>query len=248
MKDMKRQTSFSRRGQQSPDRRGTSAAWSRFTAIRWCCCMAVARPGMPGAAPRGASPMPGHVALQSINADMAKAPGLKTGPMPLMTTRRMRSPCAARFASGCGKPPVLVGASLGGISGLMADHAWADPICLPGLVLVDITPHMDADGVSRIQGFMASGHARGVRHARRCRGGDCRLSAAPQAATFAGGIWPKICARILTAATAGTGIRLSSMDRAISTQAPKPFNSGWSMRRAGSPSRCCWFADSSLNW
>jgi pimeloyl-ACP methyl ester carboxylesterase len=53
-----------------------------------------------------------------------------------------------------GKPPVLVGASLGGISGLMAE-CLGGPNLLAGLVLVDITPHMDADGVSRIQGFMA---------------------------------------------------------------------------------------------
>lgn len=53
-----------------------------------------------------------------------------------------------------GKPAVLVGASLGGISGLMAAHVGG-PGLLAGLVLVDITPHMDADGVSRIQGFMA---------------------------------------------------------------------------------------------
>jgi len=53
-----------------------------------------------------------------------------------------------------GKPTVLVGASLGGISGLMAEHVGG-PGLLAGLVLVDITPHMDADGVSRIQGFMA---------------------------------------------------------------------------------------------
>ncbi len=53
-----------------------------------------------------------------------------------------------------GKRPVLVGASLGGISGLMAEHIGG-PDLLAGLVLVDITPHMDADGVSRIQGFMA---------------------------------------------------------------------------------------------
>lgn len=54
-----------------------------------------------------------------------------------------------------GKLPVLVGASLGGISGLMAEHLGG-PGLLAGLVLVDITPHMDADGVSRIQGFMAA--------------------------------------------------------------------------------------------
>ena len=53
-----------------------------------------------------------------------------------------------------GRRPVLVGASLGGISGLLA-AARGGPDLLAGLVLVDITPHMDADGVSRIQGFMA---------------------------------------------------------------------------------------------
>lgn len=54
-----------------------------------------------------------------------------------------------------GMAPVLVGASLGGISGLMADHLGG-PDLLAGLVLVDITPHIDPDGVSRIQGFMAA--------------------------------------------------------------------------------------------
>lgn len=58
------------------------------------------------------------------------------------------------IAAQTGRQPVLVGASLGGISGLMAQHLGG-PELLAGLVLVDITPHMDADGVSRIQGFMA---------------------------------------------------------------------------------------------
>lgn len=53
-----------------------------------------------------------------------------------------------------GKQPVLVGASLGGLSGLMAAHLGGSGL-LAGLVLVDITPHMDPDGISRIQGFMA---------------------------------------------------------------------------------------------
>jgi len=60
-----------------------------------------------------------------------------------------------QIAAKNGKEPVLVGASLGGISGLMAEHLGG-PGLLAGLVLVDITPHMDAEGVSRIQGFMAA--------------------------------------------------------------------------------------------
>lgn len=63
--------------------------------------------------------------------------------------------CICRdIAERCGRPAVLVGASMGGISGLMAEHL-SGPGLLAGLVLVDITPDIDADGVSRIQGFMA---------------------------------------------------------------------------------------------
>ncbi|PWW03997.1 pimeloyl-ACP methyl ester carboxylesterase [Hoeflea marina] len=52
-----------------------------------------------------------------------------------------------------GAAPVLVGASLGGLAGLMADYLGGNTL-LSGLVLVDVTPNMDPDGVSRVQGFM----------------------------------------------------------------------------------------------
>ncbi|MDZ7600231.1 MAG: alpha/beta hydrolase [Hoeflea sp.] len=58
------------------------------------------------------------------------------------------------IAAQSGRAPVLVGASLGGISGMLAAHQGGADL-LAGLVLVDITPHMDAEGVSKIQGFMA---------------------------------------------------------------------------------------------
>lgn len=48
--------------------------------------------------------------------------------------------------------PSLVGASLGGLSGLVAEIRHG-PL-LESLVLVDITPRMDPTGVDRIQGFM----------------------------------------------------------------------------------------------
>lgn len=52
-----------------------------------------------------------------------------------------------------GQAPVIVGASLGGISGLAA--TWMGEAGLfSGLVLVDVTPHLDPAGVQRIQGFM----------------------------------------------------------------------------------------------
>lgn len=52
-----------------------------------------------------------------------------------------------------GRPPVVVGASLGGLSGLLA-QGELDPGCAAALVLVDITPRMEARGVERIVGFM----------------------------------------------------------------------------------------------
>ena len=65
--------------------------------------------------------------------------------------------CLARqVRDECGARPVLVGASLGGISGMMAAHLGGGEDLLSGLVLVDITPHMDRGGVSRIQGFMGA--------------------------------------------------------------------------------------------
>ncbi|WP_157218963.1 alpha/beta fold hydrolase [Flavisphingomonas formosensis] len=50
-------------------------------------------------------------------------------------------------------PPVLVGASLGGIASLLA--AGEEP-CLPiaGLCLVDVSPHLRPEGVEGILGFM----------------------------------------------------------------------------------------------
>ena len=54
-----------------------------------------------------------------------------------------------------GRRPVLVGASLGGITALEAEAASPVPICV-GLVLVDVTPRLEIDGVKRIIGFMAA--------------------------------------------------------------------------------------------
>lgn len=50
--------------------------------------------------------------------------------------------------------PSAVGASLGGLSSLIAETRFG-PL-LDSLVLVDITPRMDPDGVGRIQGFMGA--------------------------------------------------------------------------------------------
>jgi len=49
--------------------------------------------------------------------------------------------------------PALVGASLGGLAGLMAEGELA-PGSFASLTLVDIAPRMEPDGVARVVGFM----------------------------------------------------------------------------------------------
>ena len=55
-----------------------------------------------------------------------------------------------------GKPPVLVGASLGGMSAMLAEGT-SDRTVSSGLVLVDITPKANPEGIERIRSFMQSG-------------------------------------------------------------------------------------------
>ena len=52
-----------------------------------------------------------------------------------------------------GAAPVVVGASLGGLSALLAEGEQS-PGCISALVLVDVTPRMERAGVDRIVGFM----------------------------------------------------------------------------------------------
>ena len=54
-----------------------------------------------------------------------------------------------------GEEPVVIGASLGGIAALLAQEEKV----FSALVLVDITPRIDPDGVAKIHGFMRA-HAR----------------------------------------------------------------------------------------
>ncbi|ODS64484.1 MAG: hypothetical protein ABS41_01950 [Arenimonas sp. SCN 70-307] len=59
----------------------------------------------------------------------------------------------ARAAAALGGQPVLVGASMGGLTGLMAQSRHR---AFSALVLVDITPRWEASGVERILGFMTA--------------------------------------------------------------------------------------------
>lgn len=58
------------------------------------------------------------------------------------------------------RPPVVVGASLGGLSALVAEGESDVPV-VAGIVLVDITPRMSLDGVGRILSFMRENVADG---------------------------------------------------------------------------------------
>lgn len=59
---------------------------------------------------------------------------------------------ADTLAKDYGVRPVLVGASLGGIASMLALSQRPD--LAAGLILVDVTPRMDASGVAHVQGFM----------------------------------------------------------------------------------------------
>jgi pimeloyl-ACP methyl ester carboxylesterase len=63
---------------------------------------------------------------------------------------------AATLAERSGEKPVAVGASLGGIAALIAEGGddRPDGHVFSALVLVDITPRVDLDGVAKVHGFM----------------------------------------------------------------------------------------------
>lgn len=52
------------------------------------------------------------------------------------------------------QPPVLVGASMGGLFGLIAESRW--PGLFRALILVDVTPRWERAGMERILGFMTA--------------------------------------------------------------------------------------------
>ena len=55
-----------------------------------------------------------------------------------------------------GRPPVLVGASLGGMSAMLAEGT-SDRVVSSGLILVDIAPVTNTEGVEKLGAFMRSG-------------------------------------------------------------------------------------------
>lgn len=69
--------------------------------------------------------------------------------------RSYANDCIA-VADALGRPPVLVGASLGGVAAMLAEGG-SDRAVSSGLVMVDITHRSNPEGIQRIQEFMSSG-------------------------------------------------------------------------------------------
>ena len=74
---------------------------------------------------------------------------------PTATTRSTRSRATwSAVSRSLARPPVLIGASLGGIAALAAIAETPPPPIARALVLVDVAPRIEAAGVARIGDFM----------------------------------------------------------------------------------------------
>src|SRR3546814_21023781 len=62
------------------------------------------------------------------------------------------------IAAAMRRKPAMIGASLGGLAGIIAEGNRA-PGSFGSLTLVDVTPQMEPSGVARVVGFLAA-HAR----------------------------------------------------------------------------------------
>ncbi len=120
---------------------------------RCCCCMAAARRGIAGGARRGRWRRRVSGLCLSTSAAMATAAGRPTDATPSSTFAADSRALALEIARRFGAKPVVVGASLGGLSSLIASNMPPDTP-YSALVLVDVTPRMDMRGVESVQGFM----------------------------------------------------------------------------------------------
>ena len=118
-----------------------------------------------------------------------------------------------------GPPPVLVGASLGGMSALLAEGT-SDRAVSCGLVLVDITPRTNDEGIQRIRTFMESGLG-GFDTLEEAAGAIAAYTPQRSRKVNPAGL-AKVLRRAATAAGTGTGIRRSS-----ATGAPRWCPTGW---------------------
>ena len=115
--------------------------------------------------------------------------------------------------------PALIGASLGGIAGMMVEALLA-PGTFDSLTLVDIIPRADPTGVDKIMGFMGAQSGAGVSQP----GGGGGERSPPICRTGRGPRTSRGCARTfvraLTAVTAGIGTRSSSAACGVTGRRP----------------------------
>ena len=117
---------------------------------RWCCSTVAGRPASPGVRPRACSPNGVGTSTASTCAATARA----TGPTTATTAPRPSPATCTRSPRRSPQPPVLVGASLGGIASMVAIGTHDEPVAR-GLVLVDVAPKIEQDGAMRIGAFMS---------------------------------------------------------------------------------------------
>ncbi len=126
--------------------------------------MAAGRRAMRGGAPpsnsRARAPWP----TRSTSAATATANGPPTAHYAFTDFAADAAAVAATLTQRSGQRPIAIGASLGGIASLLADgnaeRAGQGPI-FEAIVLVDITPRVNREGVAKIQGFMRERAAEG---------------------------------------------------------------------------------------
>ena len=101
---------------------------------------------------------------RSTSAATATANGSRTGITASADFADDAAAVARTLAARTGKRPITIGASLGGMSSLLAEgkseRAGQGPL-FAAIVLVDITPRVDRGGVDKIQGFMRARSAEG---------------------------------------------------------------------------------------
>ena len=129
------------------------------------------------------------------------------------------------------KRPVLVGASMGGGTSLVA--VGEDHVDATALVLVDIAPRIELDGVKKIQAFMSQKPEGFASLDEVAAAISATSPTAPGPATSTA--WPRTSASATTAGTTGTGTRGSAPATATCASA-RP---GWSRAPATSPSPRC---------
>ena len=128
-----------------------------------------------------------------------------------------RRPHLRRSPRSGNRRPVLVGASMGGGTSLVA--VGEDRVDATALVLVDIAPRIEPEGVEKIRAFMGQ-KPDGFESLEEVA--DAIASYQPHrqrpSATSTG--WPRTCASATTATTTGTGIRASAPASATRAEAP----------------------------